>query len=53
MTEGPFAESKEVLGGYYIVTANNMEEVVKIAEDYPDYEHGDSVEIREVMVFDI
>ena len=53
MTDGPFAESKEVLGGYYIVTANNMEEVVKIAEDYLDYEHGNSVEIREVMVFDI
>lgn len=53
VTDGPFAESKEVLGGYYIVTANNMEEVVKIAEDYPDYEHGNSVEIREVMVFDI
>ena len=38
ITDGPFAESKEIVGGYYIVTANNMEEVVKIAEDYPDYQ---------------
>ena len=52
VTDGPFAESKEVVGGYYIVTANNMDEVIKIAEDYPDYEYGNSVEIREVMVFD-
>ena len=52
ITDGPFAESKEIVGGYYIVTANNMEEVVKIAEDYPDYEYGNTVEIREIMVFD-
>ena len=52
VTDGPFAESKEVVGGYYIVTANNFDEVVEIAADFPDYEHGNSVEIREVMVFD-
>ena len=52
ITAGPFAESKEIVGGYYIVTANNFDEVVKIAEDYPDYEYGNTVEIREVMVFE-
>jgi len=52
ITDGPFAESKEIVGGYYIVTANSFDEVVKIAEDYPDYEYGNTVEIREVMVFD-
>ena len=52
ITDGPFAESKEMVGGYYIVTANNFDEVVKIAEDYPDYEFGNTVEIREIMVFD-
>ena len=52
ITDGPFTESKEIVGGYYIVSAKNMEEVVKIAEDFPDYEYGNTVEIREIMVFD-
>lgn len=52
ITDGPFAESKEVVGGYYVITAKDMDEVVKIAEDYPDYDLGNTVEIREIMVFD-
>ena len=52
ITDGPFAEGKELVGGYYIVAAENAEAVVKIAADYPDYDLGGTVEIREVMVFD-
>lgn len=52
ITDGPFADSKELIGGYYIVTAESADAVVKIAEDYPDYDLGGTVEIREVMVFD-
>ncbi len=52
ITDGPFAESKELVGGYYIVSAKDADEVVKIAEDYPDYDLDGTVEIREVMVFD-
>lgn len=52
ITDGPFAESKELIGGYYIVQAEDAEAVVKIAEDYPDYDLGGTVEIREVMVFE-
>ena len=52
ISDGPFAETKEIVGGYYIVQANNAGEVVKIAEDFPDYDLGGTVEIREVMVFD-
>ncbi len=52
ISDGPFVESKELVGGYYTVTANNADEVVKIAEDYPDYDLGGTVEIREVMKFD-
>lgn len=52
ITDGPFAESKELVGGYYVVKAENADAVVKIAEDYPDYDLGGTVEIREVMVFD-
>jgi len=52
VTDGPFADSKEIIGGYYIVSAENADAVVKIAEDFPDYDLGGTVEIREVMVFD-
>lgn len=52
VTDGPFVESKEIIGGYYIVNAKDADAVVKIAQDYPDYDLGGTVEIREVMVFD-
>nr|WKN39818.1 YciI family protein [Tunicatimonas sp. TK19036] len=51
-SDGPFVESKELIGGYYIVVANSYEEVAEIAQDFPDYDLGASVEIREVMKFD-
>lgn len=52
ITDGPFAESKELIGGYYIIQAEDYEGAQKIAEDYPDYDLGGTVEIREVMVFE-
>jgi len=52
VSDGPFADSKEIIGGYYIVTAENADKVVEIAQDYPDYDLGGTVEIRELMVFD-
>ncbi len=52
VTDVAAAEVKELVGGYYIVQANNVEEVLVIAEDFPDYDLGGTVEIREVMVFD-
>ena len=45
-------ELKEIVGGYYTVKANDFDEVEKIAKDFPDYDLGSFVEIREVMVFD-
>ena len=51
-SDGPFVESKELVGGYYTVAAHSFDEVVKIAQDYPDYDLGGTVEIREVMKFD-
>ena len=53
VTDGPFVEAKELIGGYYIVQANNEDEVIAmVKENYPDFDIGGSVEIREVMVFD-
>tara|TARA_R110002051_G_scaffold73135_1_gene132688 strand:+ start:64022 stop:64372 length:351 start_codon:yes stop_codon:yes gene_type:complete len=52
VTDAPLIEGKELIGGYYIVKAENADAVVKIAQDYPDYDLNGTVEIREVMVFD-
>jgi hypothetical protein len=46
------AEVKEIVGGYYIVEAKDFDAVEEIAQDFPDYDLGGTVEIREVMVFD-
>ncbi len=52
VTDGPFLESKELIGGYYVVKANSIEEVMEVAQDYPDYDLDGTVEIREIIVFD-
>ncbi|CAM1345323.1 YciI family protein [Tenacibaculum amylolyticum] len=46
------AEVKEIVGGYYLVEAKDFDAVQEIAQDFPDYDLGGTVEIREIMVFD-
>ncbi len=53
VTDGPFAEGKEVVGGYFVVLAKDMSEAVEMAKECPDYVFGGVVEIREVQKFDI
>ena len=48
VTDGPFVETKEVLGGYWLVEANSKEELVKWAQRCPA-EEGDVIEIRQVF----
>ncbi|OAI56006.1 hypothetical protein AYO49_04960 [Verrucomicrobiaceae bacterium SCGC AG-212-N21] len=48
VTDGPFIETKEVLGGYWIVEAKSKEQVVKLWQDCPA-EEGDIIEIRQVF----
>ncbi len=50
-TDGPFAETKEQLNGFYIVDCDNLDEAVEIASHIPDAVHG-SIEVRPVMEFD-
>lgn len=52
VTDGPFVETKELVGGYFVVKANNWDEAVKLCDDYPDYDLGGAVEVREVVNFD-
>ncbi len=49
-TDGPFAETKEQLGGYYLVEANSADEAAKLAAGIPGARFG-SIEVRPVMVF--
>lgn len=51
VTDRAGSEIKELVGGYYIVKAADLDGAMKIAEDYPDYDLGGTVEIREVMEF--
>ncbi len=51
LTDGPFAETKEQLGGYYLIEAKDADEALKIAERIPSAKYG-SIEVRPVMVFD-
>jgi hypothetical protein len=48
VTDGPFIETKEVLGGYWLVEAPSKEEVVKWAQRCPAAD-GDTIEIRQVF----
>jgi hypothetical protein len=49
VTDGPFAESKEIIGGFFIIKADSIEQATEIAKDSPDLPFEGSVEIREVM----
>jgi hypothetical protein len=49
-TDGPFAETKEQLGGYYLVEAGSIDEAAKIAGKIPGARFG-SVEVRPIMTF--
>ena len=48
VTDGPFIETKEVLGGYWMIEAPSKEEVVKWAQRCPA-EEGDVIEIRQIF----
>jgi len=52
VTDLSSAEVKEIVGGYYLVEVKDFDAVQEIAQDFPDYDLGGTVEIREVMVFD-
>jgi hypothetical protein len=49
VTDGPFAETKERLGGYYLVNADSIEEAAALAAKIPSARLGGSVEVRQVL----
>jgi len=48
VADGPFAESKEAVGGYFLVNAGSFDEAVKIAQGCPMLDHGVIVEVRQI-----
>ena len=48
VTDGPFAETREQLGGYYLIDARDLDDAIRIAERVPPAKFG-TVEIRPVM----
>lgn len=50
-TDGPFAETREQLGGYYLVEAKDLDEAISIAARIPSAKIG-TIEVRPVVVFD-
>ena len=48
VTDGPYSETKEVLGGYYMIEAANYDEAVKLTRNHPHLEHGGTIEVRQV-----
>ena len=50
VTDGPFAETKEALGGYYLVEAGDLDEAIALAKQVPVL--NGSLEVRPIMVFE-
>lgn len=48
LADGPFAESKEAIAGYFLLQVISLDEAVMLAKDYPALEYGATVEVRPV-----
>ena len=48
ITDGPFGETKEVIGGYWFILANNLDEAAQIAKGNPCLDCGLFIEIRPI-----
>lgn len=49
VTDGPYAEIKEIIGGNIVVKASSLEEALQMAEGCPVLQYGGNVEIRNIM----
>ena len=50
-TDGPYVETKEQLGGFYLINAKDLSDAVQVASRIPGAKHG-TVEVRPIMEFD-
>jgi len=52
-TDGPYAELKEIVGGFIVVSTETLEEAVKLVPGCPALDTGGKVEVREIMNIDM
>jgi hypothetical protein len=50
VTDGPFAESKEAIAGFFVIQAESLEQAVETAKGCPGLEVGQTVEVREIAL---
>ena len=48
VTDGPFAEAKEVIGGYFMIQADDYDQAVAISEGCPHLKYGGRIELRKI-----
>jgi len=48
ITDGPYSETKEVLGGYYIIEASSYEQAIDRSRDCPHLQYGGTIEVRQL-----
>jgi hypothetical protein len=53
VTDGPFAEAKDVVGGYTLIEASNLDQAVELSKGCPIFEVDGAVEVRPVMKMNI
>src|SRR5687767_11412154 len=47
-TDGPYSETKEILGGYYTIEAANYDEAIQRSMDHPHLKFGGTIEVRQI-----
>jgi len=47
--DGPYLESKEIIGGYYLLQASDLDTIIALAKGCPTHRYGGTTEIRPVM----
>ena len=50
VTDGPFTESKEAIGGYFLIRAKDLSEAVELSRDCPIFENGGAIEVRPIQI---
>ncbi len=53
VTDGPFAEAKDLVGGYTLIEAPNLDRAAELAKGCPVLERGGAVEVRPIMQLDM
>jgi hypothetical protein len=53
VSDGPYAEVKEIVGGYLICKAENLDDAISMIEGCPTVLNGGTVEVRDVMDFEL